>query len=61
MLPCAISHDGPAAISHFFLVEKAPETAGSANTAPMRAHFRGRAIEGQVRNWRPPLQEFSPY
>eukprot|EP00935_MAST-01C_sp_MAST-1C-sp1_P002246 g2246.t1 len=36
-LPCSIDHDGPAAVSTYFRVED----------KPLRAHFRGRQLDGQ--------------
>ena len=36
-LPCSIDYDGPAAVSTYFRVED----------KPLRAHFRGRQLDGQ--------------
>ena len=51
VLPCSIAHDGPANVSSFFLVEEVgyeeAKTTGSVNGS-IRAHFRGRALEGEV-------------
>ena len=49
-LPCTIRHDGPAAVTTYFQVQDTGIGSGASSAAaaaPLRAHFRGRALEGQ--------------
>eukprot|EP00613_Pedinella_sp_CCMP2098_P048546 CAMPEP_0171828522 /NCGR_PEP_ID=MMETSP0992-20121227/7218_1 /TAXON_ID=483369 /ORGANISM="non described non described, Strain CCMP2098" /LENGTH=134 /DNA_ID=CAMNT_0012443731 /DNA_START=29 /DNA_END=433 /DNA_ORIENTATION=- len=46
-IPCSIDHDGPANVNSFFLVEDATPEEMTLSEAPLRAHFRGRFLEGE--------------
>jgi hypothetical protein len=47
LLPCSISHDGPANVSSFFVVESDQERSAESDQEHLSAHFRGRLLEGQ--------------